>query len=294
MLRGNLAPRGAVLKPSAATPKLMKHKGRAVVFEDIDDLHKRIDDPKLDVDPSCVLVLKNCGPKGYPGFPEVGNFALPAKMLKQGVTDMVRMSDARMSGTAYGTVVLHTAPEAAAGGPLALVRERRRDRARRGEAPAPPARVRRGARAAPRGVEGAEAAFRARLGEALLRHGAAGGRGRGPRLPGRQVGREGRAAEPLTRVRDRGVTSPWRSTRRRALVHVLPASVDVSRVRGARWPSGGGVPGDSLQRGDALRIGRRCAGEYHLAVDQPALELQQPPADVDPRLVPISSAPRRD
>jgi len=122
VLRGNLAPRGAVFKPSAATPKLMKHKGRAVVFEDIDDLHKRIDDPKLDVDPTSVLVLKNCGPKGYPGFPEVGNFALPAKMLKQGVTDMVRISDARMSGTAYGTVVLHTAPEAAAGGPLALVR----------------------------------------------------------------------------------------------------------------------------------------------------------------------------
>jgi len=122
VLRGNLAPRGAVLKPSAATPKLMKHKGRAVVFEDIDDMHKRIDDPKLDVDASCILVLKNCGPKGYPGFPEVGNFALPAKLLKQGVTDMIRISDARMSGTAYGTVVLHTAPEAAAGGPLALVR----------------------------------------------------------------------------------------------------------------------------------------------------------------------------
>ncbi|MCC7041379.1 MAG: dihydroxy-acid dehydratase [Burkholderiales bacterium] len=122
VLRGNLAPSGCVLKPSAATPELMQHKGRAVVFEDIDDLHARIDDPKLDVDPDCVLVLKNCGPKGYPGFPEVGNFALPAKILKQGVTDMVRISDARMSGTAYGTVVLHTAPEAAAGGPLALVR----------------------------------------------------------------------------------------------------------------------------------------------------------------------------
>jgi L-arabonate dehydrase len=121
VLRGNLAPRGAVLKPSAATPELMRHKGHAVVFEDIDDLHARIDDPKLDVDASCVLVLKNCGPKGYPGFPEVGNFALPAKLLKDGVTDMVRISDARMSGTAYGTVVLHTAPEAAAGGPLALV-----------------------------------------------------------------------------------------------------------------------------------------------------------------------------
>ncbi len=122
VLRGNLAPDGCVLKPSAATPELLRHKGRAVVFEDIDDLHARIDDPKLDVDPSSVLVLKNCGPKGYPGFPEVGNFALPAKLLKQGVTDMVRISDARMSGTAYGTVVLHTAPEAAAGGPLALVR----------------------------------------------------------------------------------------------------------------------------------------------------------------------------
>jgi L-arabonate dehydrase len=123
VLRGNLAPRGAVLKPSAATPKLMRHRGRAVVFEDIDDLNRRIDDPRLDVDANCILVLKNCGPKGYPGFPEVGNFALPAKLLKKGVTDMVRISDARMSGTAYGTVVLHTAPEAAIGGPLALVRD---------------------------------------------------------------------------------------------------------------------------------------------------------------------------
>jgi dihydroxy-acid dehydratase len=122
VLRGNLAPDGAVLKPSAATPALMRHTGRAVVFEDIDDLNRRIDDPALDVDADDILVLKNCGPKGYPGFPEVGNFALPAKLLKQGVTDMVRISDARMSGTAYGTVVLHTAPEAAAGGPLALVK----------------------------------------------------------------------------------------------------------------------------------------------------------------------------
>ena len=122
VLRGNLAPKGAVIKPSAATPKLLRHKGRAVVFENIDDLHQRIDDPKLDVDANCVLVLKNCGPKGYPGFPEVGNFTLPAKLLKKGVTDMIRVSDARMSGTAYGTVILHTAPEAATGGPLALVR----------------------------------------------------------------------------------------------------------------------------------------------------------------------------
>ncbi|MEO8847663.1 MAG: IlvD/Edd family dehydratase [Casimicrobiaceae bacterium] len=122
VLRGNLAPDGAVLKPSAATPKLLQHTGRAVVFDNIEDLHARIDDAKLDVRADDILVLRNCGPRGYPGFPEVGNFALPAKLLKQGVTDMVRISDARMSGTAYGTVVLHTAPEAAIGGPLALVR----------------------------------------------------------------------------------------------------------------------------------------------------------------------------
>ncbi len=121
VLRGNLAPRGAVIKPSAATPALMQHTGRAVVFEDSDDFHKRIDDENLDVDETCILVLKNCGPKGYPGMAEVGNMPLPPKVLKKGITDMVRISDARMSGTAYGTVVLHTAPEAAAGGPLALV-----------------------------------------------------------------------------------------------------------------------------------------------------------------------------
>ncbi|MFQ5973918.1 MAG: dihydroxy-acid dehydratase, partial [Alphaproteobacteria bacterium] len=122
VLRGNLAPDGAILKPSAATPELMQHRGRAVVFEDIDDYKARIDDPRLEVTPRDVLVLKNCGPKGYPGFPEVGNMALPPQILKEGVTDMVRISDARMSGTAYGTVVLHTAPEAAAGGTLGLVR----------------------------------------------------------------------------------------------------------------------------------------------------------------------------
>jgi dihydroxy-acid dehydratase len=121
VLRGNLAPRGAVIKPSAATPELMTHTGRAVVFEDSDDFHRRIDDENLDVDESCILVLKNCGPKGYPGMAEVGNMPLPPKVLRKGITDMVRISDARMSGTAYGTVVLHTAPEAAAGGTLALV-----------------------------------------------------------------------------------------------------------------------------------------------------------------------------
>ena len=122
VLRGNLAPRGAVIKPSAATPSLLVHTGRAVVFEDSEDFHRRIDDENLDVDETCVLVLKNCGPKGYPGMAEVGNMPLPPKVLRKGVTDMVRISDARMSGTAYGTVVLHTAPEAAAGGPLALVK----------------------------------------------------------------------------------------------------------------------------------------------------------------------------
>ncbi|MDX1981499.1 MAG: L-arabinonate dehydratase [Bryobacteraceae bacterium] len=122
ILRGNLCPDGAVLKPTAASEKLMRHTGRAVVFEDHDDLKERIDDPDLDVDESCVLVLKHGGPKGGPGMPEWGNLPLPAKLLKQGVEDMVRISDARMSGTSYGTVVLHISPEAAAGGPLAVVR----------------------------------------------------------------------------------------------------------------------------------------------------------------------------
>jgi dihydroxy-acid dehydratase len=121
VLRGNLAPNGAVLKPSAASPSLMVHRGRAVVFEDIDDYKKKINDPDLDIDETCVMVLKNCGPRGYPGMAEVGNMGLPPKVLKKGITDMVRISDARMSGTAYGTVVLHTSPEAAAGGPLAIV-----------------------------------------------------------------------------------------------------------------------------------------------------------------------------
>jgi len=123
VLRGNLAPNGAVIKPSAATPKLMQHRGQAVVFENIEHYHARVDDPKLDITADSVMVLKNCGPRGYPGMAEVGNMPLPQKLLKQGVTDMVRISDARMSGTAYGTVVLHTAPEAAVGGPLALVRD---------------------------------------------------------------------------------------------------------------------------------------------------------------------------
>ena len=123
ILRGNLAPDGAVIKPSAATPELLVHTGRAVVFDSIEHFYARIDDDALEVDASSILVLRNCGPKGYPGMAEVGNMPLPPKILKQGITDMVRISDARMSGTAYGTVVLHAAPEAAAGGPLALVQE---------------------------------------------------------------------------------------------------------------------------------------------------------------------------
>ncbi|MFB9839366.1 IlvD/Edd family dehydratase [Actinoallomurus acaciae] len=122
VLRGNLCPDGAVIKPAAASPSLLRHRGRAVVFDSIEDLRAALDDPDLDVDEDSVLVLRGCGPKGYPGMPEVGNMPLPAKLLARGVRDMVRISDARMSGTAYGTVVLHTAPESAAGGPLARVR----------------------------------------------------------------------------------------------------------------------------------------------------------------------------
>jgi dihydroxy-acid dehydratase len=123
VLQGNLCPNGAVMKPSAAGGSLLSHRGRAVVFESVEDLHARIDDPGLDVDARSVLVLKGCGPKGYPGMPEVGNMPLPRKLLEKGVTDMLRISDARMSGTAFGAVVLHVAPESAAGGPLAMVRD---------------------------------------------------------------------------------------------------------------------------------------------------------------------------
>lgn len=123
VLRGNLAPDGCVIKPAAATPELMQHRGRAVVFDSIEHYNERIVDSNLDIDQSCVMVLRGCGPRGYPGMPEVGNFALPPKLLEQGIRDMVRISDARMSGTAYGTAVLHVAPESAIGGALALVRD---------------------------------------------------------------------------------------------------------------------------------------------------------------------------
>lgn len=122
VLRGSLAPGGAIIKPAAATPRLLKHRGRAVVFDSIEDFHARIDDPDLDIDADSIMVLRGCGPKGYPGMPEVSNMPLPKKLLEQGVRDMVRICDGRMSGTAYGTVILHVTPEAAAGGPLGLVR----------------------------------------------------------------------------------------------------------------------------------------------------------------------------
>ncbi len=123
VLRGNLCPDGAIFKPNAASPELLEHTGRALVFESIEDYKARIDDPALDVDEHSVLVLKGCGPKGYPGMPEVGNMALPKKLLEKGVRDMLRISDARMSGTAFGSVILHVAPESSAGGPLAVVRD---------------------------------------------------------------------------------------------------------------------------------------------------------------------------
>jgi L-arabonate dehydrase len=123
VLRGNLAPDGAVVKPSAASPHLLKHTGKAIVFENIEHYHERINDPDLEADENSILVLKNCGPRGYPGMAEVGNMGLPPALLKRGITDMIRISDARMSGTAYGTVILHCAPEAAVGGPLALVQD---------------------------------------------------------------------------------------------------------------------------------------------------------------------------
>ncbi|MGZ5133900.1 MAG: hypothetical protein ACXWCG_02065 [Flavitalea sp.] len=122
VVKGNLAPNGAVIKPSAASPALLKHSGKAVVFENIEDYHARIDDPALDIDATSIMVLKNVGPRGYPGMAEVGNMSLPKKLLEKGVTDMVRISDGRMSGTGFGTVVLHVSPEAAVGGTLALVR----------------------------------------------------------------------------------------------------------------------------------------------------------------------------
>ena len=190
ILRGNLAPDGAVIKPSAATPKLLKHRGKAVVFETIEDFKAKIDDENLDIDENSIMVLKGCGPKGYPGMAEVGNMALPPKVLRKGITDMVRISDARMSGTAYGTVVLHVAPEAAAGGPLALVKTGDVIELDVPARAAASRRERRGAGEAPRRLGGARAA-EARVLQALCRARAAGRQGRGSRLPGRRQRHDG-------------------------------------------------------------------------------------------------------
>ena len=186
-------PTGAVIKPAAASPELLQHRGRAVVFDTIEDLHARIDDPDLDVDADSVLVLRGCGPKGYPGMPEVANMPLPTKLLEQGVRDMVRICDGRMSGTAYGTVVLHVAPEAAAGGPLGLVRtgdyivldvpNRRLD------IDVPAAEL--AARAPDAATVDGFADAQARLGAAVRRPRAAGRHRRRPGLPGRVQRRPG-------------------------------------------------------------------------------------------------------
>ena len=194
VLRGNLAPRGAIIKPAAATAALLQHVGPAVVFDSIEDMRARIDDPDLDVTADSVLVLRGCGPRGYPGMPEVGNMPLPRKLLEQGVRDMVRISDARMSGTAYGTVILHVAPEAAAGGPLAFVRTGDIITRRRREPHPELRRHRRGAavRAAQIARErGCVRRADPRLGEALRRPRHAGRHRRRPRLPGRIQRRQG-------------------------------------------------------------------------------------------------------
>jgi dihydroxyacid dehydratase/phosphogluconate dehydratase len=210
VLRGNLAPDGAIIKPSAASPHLMRHTGPAVVFESIEDLHERINDDALATDENSVMVLKYCGPKGYPRMAEVGNMPLPPKLLKRGITDVVRISDARMSGTAYGTVVLHTAPESAAGGHLALVQtgdlitldvaERRlhlhvddAELAKRRAAWTPP----------PEPMERGYVKL-------YVDHRAAGERRRRPRVPRRAQRREGAARQPLTRRRHAAVLRPGR------------------------------------------------------------------------------------
>ncbi len=226
VLRGNLAPRGAVLKPSAATAELLQHRGRAVVFENLDGLqgaHRRCRRSPSTRD--SVLVLKNCGPQGYPGMAEVGNMGLPPKLLAQGVTDMVRISDARMSGTAYGTVVLHVAPEARAGGPLAVVQRRRLDRARlRRRPPAPGHRRRRAAVAARRlgRRPPARSGGRRRLPQALRRACAAGRRRLRLRLP-RRLPRRGRAGalalKPRGAAHDQRRPLPRRLSRRADHLH---------------------------------------------------------------------------
>ena len=200
VLRGTLAPDGAVIKPAAASKELLVHRGRAVVFDSIEELHARLDDPDLDIDETCVLVLRGCGPKGYPGMPEAANTPIPPKLLARGVRDLIRISDARMSGTAYGTVVLHVAPESAAGGPLSLVRDG--DMivldvpGRRLDLDVPPEELR--AAAAVRGRRGRLHQAAARVAAPLRRPRPAGRQGGRPRLPGRLQRRRGHPRLTLT------------------------------------------------------------------------------------------------
>ena len=231
VLYGNLAPGGAVIKPAAASAHLLQHRGRAMVFDSVEDMHARIDDPDLDVDADSVLMLRGCGPRGYPGMPEVANLPLPTKLLQQGVRDMVRICDGRMSGTAYGTVVLHVSPEAAAGGPLALVRTG--DLIMLDVAGTPP-----GHRHPSRGAG---------------RAGPGSGRGRRLRQPGNAAGRS-------STCRRFGRPTPartWTSWSARAAARYRASRTDGSfllaagRDGGRRWP-GGGCP-----RAAARRHGRR-------------------------------------
>ena len=197
VLFGNLAPDGAVIKPPAAEPRLHKHAGPAVVFENYDDMAARIDDPDLDVDENSVLVLKNAGPQGAPGMPEWGQLPIPKKLLERGVRDMVRISDARMSGTSYGACVLHVAPESFVGGPLALVRGRGRHRARRGRPSADAARQRRGAGQAPSRLATTAGEVRPRVRRVVSEAHQPGQRGLRLRLPGSGSADSG-AGDPLT------------------------------------------------------------------------------------------------
>ena len=201
VLRGNLCPQGAVVKPSAASPELLVHTGPALVFDTIEDFKARIDDPDLDVTPDTVMVLRGCGPRGYPGMPEVGNMPLPAKILAQGVVDMVRISDARMSGTAFGTTVLHTAPESTVGGPLAHRSNRRLDHARRARPPAHAERRRRRDRPSARRVADATGRGRTWLVPPLHRSRHAGRHRLRSRLPHRRQRLDHRARQPLTHPR---------------------------------------------------------------------------------------------
>ena len=189
VLTGNLAPRGCVMKPSAADKRFLKHRGKAIAFEDYNQMAREVERDDLDVTPDHILVLKNAGPKGGPGMPEWGMLPIPKRLLGQGVRDMLRISDARMSGTSYGACILHVAPESFVGGPLAFVQDRRRDRGRRRKRPHPSARQRRGAGAPPRGLDEAGAALSARLRRALFPAHRAGRRGLRFRFPRRRSAR---------------------------------------------------------------------------------------------------------